>query len=259
MERQQRARRVCNRQLPWVTVSTLVVPRSSVNPGWPADAGRAIAFGVRRSVTARPLSEPLDTDVAGLDRQPAREPGKATMGDHLEDDHDRGYTARLGARLRSLRRQLHLSLQEVEAASDHKFKASVLGAYERGERAISAPRLQRLARVYRVPVDQMVPSDEPGMAPTGDEKAVDLTAGPGHTHRDDRPVTIDLAALAQLEDHESKMLARYLRTIEVQRGDYNGRILTIRRHDLTAIACIFGCHPDQVPSQLDNLGLRLVP
>ncbi|HZA87919.1 MAG TPA: hypothetical protein VE466_13665 [Acidimicrobiales bacterium] len=39
------------------------------------------------------------------------------------------------------------------------------------------------------------------------------------------------------------MLARYLRTIEVQRGDYNGRMLTIRRQDLTAIACIFGCPP----------------
>ena len=59
------------------------------------------------------------------------------MGDHIDDDHDRGYPATLGARLRSLRRQQHLSLQDVEAASDHEFKVSVLGAYERGERAIS--------------------------------------------------------------------------------------------------------------------------
>jgi transcriptional regulator with XRE-family HTH domain len=182
------------------------------------------------------------------------------MGDHIDDDHDRGYPATLGARLRSLRRQQHLSLQDVEAASDHEFKVSVLGAYERGERAISVPRLQRLARVYRVPVDQMVPSDEPGMAPpTGDEQGVDPAAGPGHTQRDHRSVTIDLAALTQLGEHKGEMLARYLRTIEVQRGDYNGRILTIRRHDLTAIACIFGCHPDQVPGRLDNLGLRRVP
>ena len=86
------------------------------------------------------------------------------MGDYLDDEHDSGYTAKLGVRLRSLRRQRHLSLQDVEAASDHEFTASVLGAYERGERAISVPRLQRLGRVYRVPVDQMVPSDEPGMA-----------------------------------------------------------------------------------------------
>jgi hypothetical protein len=70
---------------------------------------------------------------------------------------------------------------------------------------------------------------------------------------------IDLAALARLGERKGEMLARYLRTIEVQRGDYNGRILTIRRHDLTAMACIFGCHPDAVPDRLDNLGLRHVP
>lgn len=157
------------------------------------------------------------------------------MGDDLDDEHDNGYAATLGARLRSLRRQRHLSLQDVEAASEHEFKASVLGAYERGERAISAPRLQRLARVYRMPVDRMVPSDEPGMAsPADDEQAVDPTAGTGDKQHDDHPVTIDLAALAQLGVHESEMLARYLRTIEVQRGDYNGRMLTIRRQDLTA-------------------------
>src|SRR5690554_7894670 len=86
------------------------------------------------------------------------------------------YAAKVGARLRSIRRQKHLSLQDVEAASDHEFKASVLGAYERGERAISVPRLQRLARFYRVPVDQMLPSDdELGIRSSGDEQIVDLT------------------------------------------------------------------------------------
>ncbi len=47
---------------------------------------------------------------------------------------------------------------------------SVLSAYERGERAISVPRLQRPARIYRVPVDQMVPTDdEPVISSTGSE------------------------------------------------------------------------------------------
>jgi transcriptional regulator with XRE-family HTH domain len=51
----------------------------------------------------------------------------------------------VGERLRSIRRQKGLSLHDVEARSGHEFKASVLGAYERGERAISVPRLIRLA------------------------------------------------------------------------------------------------------------------
>src|SRR5437763_16081709 len=67
------------------------------------------------------------------------------------------YARRVGQRLRAIRRQKGLSLQEVEGASGHEFKASVLGAYERGERIISVPRLQRLAGYYNVPVDQLLP------------------------------------------------------------------------------------------------------
>ena len=69
------------------------------------------------------------------------------MDSDLDAERETGYAVRVGARLRAIRRQKHLSLQEVEAASEHECKASVLGAYERGERAISVPRLQRLARL----------------------------------------------------------------------------------------------------------------
>jgi transcriptional regulator with XRE-family HTH domain len=181
------------------------------------------------------------------------------MDSDLEVERESGYAIKVGARLRSIRRQKHLSLQDVEAASEHEFKASVLGAYERGERAISVPRLQRLARFYRVPVDQMLPSDEDlgGLSNNDDEQIVDLRAMRA-SRRDDRPVTIDLGAVEQLGGQEGEMLSRYLRMIQVQRGDYNGRMLTIRREDLRAVACILDCHPEQVPARLDGLGLCLV-
>ncbi|MGI9596124.1 MAG: helix-turn-helix domain-containing protein, partial [Acidimicrobiales bacterium] len=69
------------------------------------------------------------------------------MGE-FEDQDEAGsaYGRRVGERLRAIRRQKRLSLQDVEANSNQEFKASVLGAYERGERAISVPRLERLAR-----------------------------------------------------------------------------------------------------------------
>ena len=180
------------------------------------------------------------------------------MDSDLEAERESGYAIKVGARLRSIRRQKHLSLQDVEAASAHEFKASVLGAYERGERAISVPRLQRLARFYRVPVDQMLPSDdELGLPSMNDDgEVVDLRQPPAR--RDDRPVTIDLGAAEQLGGQEGEMLTRYLRMIQVQRGDYNGRMLTIRRDDLRAVACILDCHPDQVAARLDSLGLCLV-
>ena len=77
--------------------------------------------------------------------------------DEKLDVADHGYAVRVGGRLRAIRKQKRLSLQDVEAGSGQEFKASVLGAYERGERAISVPRLQRLARSYAVPVDQLLP------------------------------------------------------------------------------------------------------
>ena len=41
------------------------------------------------------------------------------------------------------------------------------------------------------------------------------------------------------------MLKRYLTMIQVQRQDFNGRMLTIRRDDLRAIACILGTDADR--------------
>ena len=64
----------------------------------------------------------------------------------LDDDAPSAYSQQVGERLRVIRKQKRLSLQEVEAQSTQEFKASVLGAYERGERALSVPRLGRLAQ-----------------------------------------------------------------------------------------------------------------
>jgi transcriptional regulator with XRE-family HTH domain len=157
------------------------------------------------------------------------------------------YGRKVGERLRLIRRQKRMSLQEVEASSAQEFKASVLGAYERGERAISVPRLQRLARFYNVPVDQLLPNDEgPAFGESADAPA---------TH--DGSVTIDLRKLEHLSGAEADMLSRYLTMIQLQRQDFNGRMLTIRRDDLRAIACILGVSYEGAGGRLDSLGLSL--
>src|SRR4051794_35592243 len=170
----------------------------------------------------------------------------------LEDqlDDPTGYGRKVGERLRAIRRQKGLSLQDVESGSQQEFKASVLGAYERGERAISVPRLQRLARFYAVPVDQLLPREE--LDGRGD--VVDLTESMHDSHRS---VTIDLTRLRDLESPTSQMLVRYLQMIQVQRQDFNGRVLTVRRDDLRAIACILDTTLDQAIERLDDLGLCL--
>ena len=93
----------------------------------------------------------------------------------------------VGERLRAIRRQKGLSLHDVEARSDLEFKASVLGAYERGERAISVPRLLRLAEIYEVPPDQLLPRDA--------DIEINLTEGADL----DAGFTIDLVKLHALD------------------------------------------------------------
>jgi len=62
----------------------------------------------------------------------------------------------LGARLRALRRDLGMSLAEVEAASDGAINGVVLGSYERGDRTLSVIRLEELARFYGVFAEDLV-------------------------------------------------------------------------------------------------------
>lgn len=174
------------------------------------------------------------------------------MDDVSIDDEDQAfrelYGRKVGERLRLIRRQKRLSLQDVEATSDQEFKASVLGAYERGERAISVPRLQRLARFYRVPVDQLLPFEEEGDEPEdGARRGFDS----------DAPTKLDLARLEKLDGSEAETLSRYVRMIRVQRQDFNGRVLTIRRDDMRAIAAILGVNEDSADRRLDDLGLKL--
>ncbi len=156
------------------------------------------------------------------------------------------YARRVGDRLRVIRRQKKLSLQDVEAQSEQEFKASVLGAYERGERAISVPRLERLARFYAVPVDQLLPRSSPMT-----DGVVDLTDRTGRA----AGVTLDLTRLDQVVGPEGEMLGRYLSMIQVQRQDFNGRVLTVRQDDLRAIACILGTQVEDTVDRLHDLGL----
>ena len=173
-----------------------------------------------------------------------------------EEAEDLGYAVKVGGRLRAIRKQKRLSLQDVEATSEQEFKASVLGAYERGERAISVPRLQRLARFYAVPVDQLLPRDDV----VGADSVIDLESGTVTPRgADESKVTIDLHRLSALEGAEAVLLVRYLGYIQVQRGDFNGRMITVRRDDLRAIACLLDVNPEQARAKLDELGLRFTP
>jgi len=162
-------------------------------------------------------------------------------------DHDSptAYSRQVGDRLRVIRKQKRLSLQEVEAQSAQEFKASVLGAYERGERALSVPRLDRLAQFYNVPIDQLLPREVPGIEAAASETPVN------------KKFAIDVSKLLQLSGSPFEMLARYLRLIQVQRQDFNGHVITVRGDDARAIATMLDVPVDQVGDRLAALDVLL--
>ena len=142
-------------------------------------------------------------------------------------------------------------MHDVEDRSESEFKASVLGAYERGERAISVPRLQRLARFYGVPVDQLLPAEAESESGTSSQKNTGWVPG--------QKIVIDLTKLIEVEGPEAEMIERYLTIIQVKRQDFNGRVLTIRGDDLQALAAILGTDVDAAAPRLEELGLLYRP
>ena len=168
------------------------------------------------------------------------------MREYDDDAISSPYSRKVGERLRVIRRQKRLSLQEVEATSNEEFKASVLGAYERGERAISVPRLERLAKFYNVPVDQLLPREDVAAPSENDPPAT-------------KKLAIDLLKLTQLTGQPFEMLTRFLKMIQVQRQDFNGKVITVRGDDTRAIAAMLDVPVDQVGQRLDALDLLFRP
>jgi transcriptional regulator with XRE-family HTH domain len=156
--------------------------------------------------------------------------------------------ARVGERLRAIRRQKGLSLHDVEARSSLEFKASVLGAYERGERAISVPRLLRLAEIYEVPADQLLPRDFDG--------EISLVESTGGSVDQTGTFAIDLVRLHDVDDPDAQIISRFASSIQLERQDFNGRMLTIRRSDLRVLASCMGRSLEDLGVRLEQLGLR---
>jgi transcriptional regulator with XRE-family HTH domain len=149
------------------------------------------------------------------------------------------YAKALGARLRAIRTQQGLSLHGVEEKSHGRWKAVVVGSYERGDRAVTVQRLSELADFYGVPVSELLP--EGAAIASATEPAPRLV--------------IDLEQLSTVPQQQSAPLARYAATIQSQRGDYNGRVLSIRQEDLRSLAVIYDASPSQLTEQLIGWGV----
>ena len=126
------------------------------------------------------------------------------------------FNGQLGSLIRRARRSRGWSLIDVEDASEGEFKASVLGAYERGERTLSVSRLTRLSELYEVntadliPTMRSIPSDE---------------------------VVIDLVATESLDGERAKVIDQYLAAIRLMRS--GSRVpSSVRRSDLRVLGAL---------------------
>lgn len=148
------------------------------------------------------------------------------------------YNERVGERLRLIRIQRGMSLQDVHRATEGEFKAAVLGAYERGERSLSVPRLRRLATCYDVPINQLLPEEDTYEVPTSPVGGV----------------TVDLTKVELLDEATGALIDRFLRGIQVQRQDFNGKVLTIRATDIAMLAMLLDLPDHDLVAELEHNG-----
>ena len=148
-----------------------------------------------------------------------------------------GYAKALGARLRAIRVQQHLSLHGVERKSEGKWKAVVVGSYERGDRAVSVQRLAELADFYGVPVSDLLPPEDTAMSG-------------GNTSTPLSRIVLNLDKVAALEGGNVDILQRFIQSIQRQRGDVGAHTLPVRYEDLRTLALMYDV---SIPSLTERL------
>lgn len=151
-----------------------------------------------------------------------------------DDDSPSAFSVEVGQRLRAVRRARELSLDDVERTSGGRWSASAVGAYERGFRNLSLPRLRELADFYGVPMGVLL-----GEADGQGRNAAALAK-----------VVLDLEVLGRIE--EADPVVRYLKTIIIERGDFNGRMLSVRRDDIRALCAILHSTENELFDTLDR-------
>jgi len=68
-------------------------------------------------------------------------------------------------------------------------------------------------------------------------------------------VVLDLETLAKLPPEDVAPLVRYAKAIQRQRGDYNGRVLSMRQDDLRALAVVYDLSPTGLLDRLAGWGV----
>jgi transcriptional regulator with XRE-family HTH domain len=138
-------------------------------------------------------------------------------------------------RLRLIRKSKGWSLQDVERYSNGKWKAVVIGSYERADRAISLKKAISLMEFYQVPVTELFPESPPPIQMSN--------------------LAIDLGRLSNEQSPFSSIVKKFTNAIANRRKDWNGQILSVRANDLQFLAMLLQQNENSVLEHLEKLGL----
>jgi hypothetical protein len=98
---------------------------------------------------------------------------------------------------------------------------------------ISMNTLAELAEFYNVPVHALLPVSPAEAAPSREARVV-----------------LNLPALARVTAPTAQLLRRWVATIQGERDDYAGHVLSIRHGDLRALATLYTLPPEALLEQL---------
>lgn len=142
------------------------------------------------------------------------------------------------SKLKALRRNKGLTLEECEIKSNGKFKAVVLGSYERGTRAVSLAKLSQLADFFEVSISYFFSSKE---------------------YSNDARWVFDLRRLRERNDGKFPLnfIANSLAHIAQLRSDWEGEILSIRESDRRSFEIVLGSERENLIEQLKAMEVIL--
>ena len=152
--------------------------------------------------------------------------------------------AQVGSRLRSIRRSRSLSLNEVESLSHGSLKAVVLGSYERGSRNLTIKRAIEIAKIYNIPVAEILSEKAPSVTTSVPRLMLDIRA-------------LQRIGHAESERERRFLLSQLLRRILEDRQDWNGEIITLRESDLGIISLLLTMEKAEILEWLATSGILL--
>jgi transcriptional regulator with XRE-family HTH domain len=126
-----------------------------------------------------------------------------------------------------------LTLRDVAEVSNRRFKASALGGYERGERAVSLERFSELSSVYGVPADRLLGEILDRVDPEGRVEVV-----------------VDLTQLELLPGEEPRAAAELVQRVVSLRSEPLGGPVALRAGDFEELALSARLTPGELVRRL---------